>query len=502
MKLEFGTAGIRGIVGDGIDKLNEIHAAKIFDGYANFLKHKYNNQKIVIVIGRDNRIKGEEFTNLAVDILTSYGIKVYFNDQMLATPFISFLVRFKKAQGAINVTASHNPKEYNGIKLYDEFGCQILPNEVKELKTFFGDYDDYLDFKKYQNLRNNKLIAQIQKEDYDAYNKRIESIVDGIDLKNVGFVYSPLHGTGYPILKDIFKAINTKVEYESNEIVEDPNFSFVANPNPEYKDAFKNSIKLADEKNINLILVTDPDSDRVGIATKHNGEWVLINGNEGAILITNFLIEKNKGNLEYSYLIYSFVSSSLPAKMCKENGIETHITETGFKWIGDKINKLSSKKFFFAFEESYGSLILDDVARDKDAIQSVVAILAIAKECQDKNISLIDKLESIYQRYGYMEAKSFSYDLDSSAQLENVKKKFSELKFVDVDFYDYNKGIRGIEKNDMLAYEFKNSSTWVSLRPSGTEPKFKIYIHVIEDSKLLAKEKFDWLKNKLDQIVE
>lgn len=507
MKLDFGTAGIRGLIGNGEEFLNEAHAARVFDGYAKYLlkKNECNNKEITIVIGRDNRQKGKVFANIAVKILTSYGIKVYFNKKMLPTPFISFLVKYKKAQGAINITASHNPKEYNGIKLYNNHGAQMLPKEVFELKKHFQNYQDYLNYLDFnEEIKDNNLVLDILKSDYQEYIKQIKQInYNNIDLSNIKVVYSSLHGTGYEFIKELFSSHNNII-YEKNEVKEDENFSFVSNPNPENKEAFKNTIKLANKENSDLIVITDPDSDRVGVAIKKDEDFVLLNGNETAILITDYLIKNKKRNNEKDYyLIYSFVSTTLPAKMCKENKIKSYVCETGFKWIGDLIEKLKGKEeFFFAFEESYGSLVLDELAHDKDAIQSLYTLVLIASEAKKQNMSLLDKLNLIYQQYGYMETKAFSYDLNSVEQLEKIKTKFRNLNFKNAKLIDYNLGIDKIEKNDMLSYEFENSSNWISLRPSGTEPKYKIYIHVVENEKIKAQTKFNNLyKIILDKVI-
>ncbi len=504
MPLEFGTAGIRGVVGNTPDKLNEAHAAQIFEAYAKYILDNFkNNKNKFVVIGRDNRIKGKEFAILAVNILTSYGIQVYFNNEMVATPFISFLIKQKKAVGGINITASHNPKEYNGIKIYNNFGYQMLPDEIKNLKKYFGNYDKYISYiDKKIELKNNKLINNILDKDIDCYIKEVLSLnQQSVDLSNIKIVYSSLHGTGYQYVKKVFENLKADIIYEPNEIHEDSNFSYVENPNPEYKIAFKNTINLSKKTNADLIIITDPDSDRVGVAYKQNNEFKLINGNENAILITDFLINNKKmtSNNIY-YLVYSFVSTSLPAKMCKLNNIKSYVTETGFKWIGKKINNNKKEKFFFAFEESYGSLVNEKISLDKDAIQSVLMIAMIASLAKKNHMNLGHKLEKIYEQYGFMKAKSFSYDLNSLDQLKNIQTKFRSINFKGASFYDYSKGIKEIEPNDMISYEF-DEFNWVSLRPSGTEPKFKIYIHVVDKTKEKVQVKFDnLLKIILDKL--
>lgn len=507
MKLEFGTAGIRGVVGNDINNLNEAHAASIFEAYAKYINDNFVDKEKIVVIGRDNRIKGKQFSIIASNILTSYGIKVYFNNQMLATPFISFLIKNKKAIGGINITASHNPKEYNGIKLYNKFGYQMLPDEISKIKKYLEKYENYQHYLNSNvELNQSNLILNIDDNDYENYvNKILELNLQNIDLSNIKIVYSPLHGTGYKYVKKIFDKLNVNVVYQQNEIVEDENFTYVENPNPEYEIAYKNCIKLAQKENADLILVTDPDSDRIGVSFVDDKQFKFINGNENAILITDYLLNNKKNeSRNKQFLIYSFVSTSLPSQMCKQNGIDSFVTETGFKWIGQKIEQLKdqNRNLFFAFEESYGSLIDDSISLDKDAIQGVLLITIIASLAKKQNLNLGDKLEQIYSKYGFMKAKSFSFDLKDKDQLDIIKNKFKNINFDSANFLDYSKGIRNIEPNDMLSYEFIDSLNWISLRPSGTEPKFKIYIHVVEKTKIDSEKKFEQLyqiiKDKLN----
>ena len=507
MKLEFGTAGIRGVVGNDINNLNEAHAASIFEAYAKYINDNFVDKEKIVVIGRDNRIKGKQFSIIASNILTSYGIKVYFNNQMLATPFISFLIKDKKAIGGLNITASHNPKEYNGIKLYNKFGYQMLPDEISKIKKYLEKYENYQHYLN-SNVELNKtnLILNIDDNDYENYvNKILELNSQNINLSNIKIVYSSLHGTGYKYVKKIFDKLNVDVIYQQNEIVEDENFTYVENPNPEYEIAYKNCIKLAQKENADLILITDPDSDRIGVSFVDDKQFKFINGNENAILITDYLLNNKKNeSRNKQFLIYSFVSTSLPSQMCKQNGIDSFVTETGFKWIGQKIEQLKdqNRNLFFAFEESYGSLIDDSISLDKDAIQGVLLITIIASLVKKENLNLGDKLEQIYSKYGFMKAKSFSFDLKDKDQLDIIKNKFKNINFDSANFLDYSKGIRNIEPNDMLSYEFIDSLNWVSLRPSGTEPKFKIYIHVVEKTKIDSDNKFEQLyqiiKDKLN----
>ncbi len=501
MSLEFGTAGIRGIIGNNKNCLNEAYAAQIFEAYAKYLNDKFLNVKNkCVVIGRDNRKKGKTFSIIAANILTSYNIKVFYSKDMLPTPFISFLIKEKRAIGGINITASHNPKEYNGIKIYNNFAFQMLPEEIEELKKYFKNYEEY---EKYidsvQTLNCNSNILNIEPLDYEKYINGLLGLINNQRINNLKITYSPLHGTGYPFAKELFNKMGINVIYEPNEIIEDENFSYVDNPNPELEIAYKNSLKISNDKNSDLIIITDPDSDRLGVAYKENNDYKFINGNENAILITDYLLKNKKMDSEKDYyLIYSFVSTSLPSKMCLDKNIKSIVTETGFKWIGNEIMNFNHKeKLFYAFEESYGSLIDDQWSMDKDALQVMLLIISIASNAKDNNMTLGQKLEEIYSQYGYMKAQSFSFQLINKEHLDQLKEQFKLINFENADFLDYSQGLDNMKPNDMLSYKFRGSFNWISLRPSGTEPKFKIYIHVVEKTKSLSETIFNKLFLKI-----
>ncbi|MGL5204999.1 MAG: phospho-sugar mutase, partial [Metamycoplasmataceae bacterium] len=324
---------------------------------------------------------------------------VYYNENIVPTPFISYATRTLKAVGAINITASHNPKEYNGIKLYNSSGCQLLPDEISKLISYFKPYNDYKNIN--IDLNHVKSINNIPQSLMDSYLEKMLKIGGDITtLENIKVAYTPQHGTGAVPIKKLFEQLNVKAFYEEREMIEDPEFTYSENPNPEVKNSYNHVLDVAKKNDCDIALVTDPDSDRVGAAIKHNNEYKIITGNETAILIFNFLINRiPKNELPKYYLIYSFVSSSLPRKIAEKNGLKVYVTETGFKWIGSLIDKIANnypdQKFLFAFEESYGSLIDEGVARDKDAIQSVIILTKIASYYKNKGFDLIQVLENI-----------------------------------------------------------------------------------------------------------
>ncbi|MGL4343345.1 MAG: phospho-sugar mutase [Metamycoplasmataceae bacterium] len=506
-KLEFGTAGIRGILGPGEENLNIGHVARIADGFARYLLEKYPNIKARgIVIGRDNRKLSSTFAQVCAAIFDSYEIKVYFHKDIAPTPFISYTIRYHGACGGINITASHNPKEYNGVKLYDYTGCQILPEETNELLEFFHDYATYSDFKYKFKVGEN--IEYISGDDSKKYLKEVLKIgnEEQKDLSNIKIAYSPQHGTGAKICKKIFDELKVNAFYEEREMIEDENFTFVKNPNPEDPSAYKNVAKIASKNDCDLILITDPDSDRVGAAVKNKEKsFQILTGNETAILIMDYLIAQNKEKIkkEQFYIVYSFVSSSLPAKMAAENNIKAYKVATGFKWIGNLIKEKenSYEKFLFGFEESYGSLIDEDLSRDKDAIQSIVILSKMVSYYKNNNLTLLDVLDQIYQKYGYVKSKTISLKLKDKKHLAQLKEIFSKINFEDSLFTDYQNGVDQIAPSDMLSYEFQNNS-WISLRPSGTEPKVKIYLFFIKKTQEEVNQVFEKNLNILKEKLE
>lgn len=508
-KIEFGTAGIRGKLGPGESYLNEAHAARLADAYANYLLNNFKDaKKRGIVVGRDNRQKSIEFSQIFVTIFNSYGIRVFFNKELVPTPFISYNIRKFKTCGGINITASHNPKEYNGIKVYNQTGSQLLPKATEEIKKYYKEYNKYISYNENfvfdKNLLKSENVTLVSKQVFDDYIAEIFSLAKNknLDLSNLKVAYSPQHGTGAKFAKQIFKKLKVQAFYEEKEMVEDPNFTYSQNPNPEDPKAYLNVKKIAKENKTDLIIVTDPDSDRVGLCVldKKTNEYKLLTGNETAILQMEYLIE-NKAKLDKNniyYMIYSFVSSSLPNKMAKENNIISYKTATGFKWIGNLIEvkkqNRDKEKFLFAFEESYGSLVNENISRDKDAIQSIFFISLVAAFYKEKNLTLLDVLDNVYHKYGYVKSQTINIDLNSFEEIDNYMSKFKNIKFdIDSNFIDYSKGINDIYPSAMFSFEFANDS-WVSIRPSGTEPKMKIYILFIDKDEAKAQQLFESAK--------
>lgn len=499
--LDFGTAGIRGIIGEGPSKLNYGYVKQIANGIVQYLNNGKKNSKLV-VIGRDNRLMSEEFSIYFANFLTKNGINVIFNEEISPTPFVSFLILKHKASLGINITASHNPAEYNGIKLYNSKANQLLPEEVFEIKKYFDEYVEIKNVDKIQ-LNKNKFLHLVSINDKNDYINKVINVANlnknNKKISNLKVVYSPLHGTGIYFVPTILEKIFIENNYlfADKQMVKDPYFTYAKKPNPELEEVFYELISVAKNKDIDLLLVTDPDSDRIGVAVSHKGEFRLLNGNETALIIFNYLLENNFYN-QNSSLVYSFVSSPLLAKIASSKKLNVIEVPTGFKWMGDVINK-EKLNSVFAFEESYGSLIEPSLARDKDAIQSVVAISFIASELKNQNLSLVDYLDKIYKKYGYIQSQTISYEFGDVQKINSIREEFSKLTFYEQihDIKDYK---HESIPSDMIKITLIDKST-ISYRPSGTEPKIKFYIYTYADDETEAKKKLESITESLDKFI-
>lgn len=503
-KLEFKTAGIRGVLGKGENFLNITHAYRVADAYGKYLINTFPDAKSRgVVIGRDNRRESTNFAKGIAAVLASYGIKVYFSKRICPTPFVSYMIKKVNAIGGINITASHNPKEFNGIKAYNAFGSQILPAEVKQLSIFFQPYENYLD--KIYIFQRAEPIFYISKKYYDQYLTEVLQVGGQYkDCSNIKIAFSPLHGTGAIFAPQIFHSLNATTYFATKQMINNRHFTHTKSPNPESPLAYEAVRKLGLKHQCDLLLVTDPDADRVGLGVWNPkiNDYILLNGNETATLIFQYLLEITPlEKLNKYYLIYSFVSTTLPKIMAKQNGLKVIEIETGFKWVAAEINRQKSDtKMLFAFEESYGSLINDSISADKDAIQSLVILTKMASYYKRQQVSFLDLIENIYRKYGYIKSEVISIEIDANnpQQLIQLKKNFKTKKycFEVAELLDYNQGYKNIEPNDTIIIHFANNC-WISLRPSGTEPKLKIYIFSIGKTKKIAENNF---KQLLEQI--
>lgn len=505
-RLEFGTAGIRGKIGLGQEFLNLAYVKQIITGFALYLIDKYQNTKEkIVVIGRDNRNMSKEFAYYAAKILSNYNIKVKLSQPICPTPFVSFAILNYQAIGGINITASHNPKEYNGIKLYNPIGGQCLPEEIEEIKNFFPAYDSKFEKEKVNFLLEENVEYIPENMYVDFYQKVLK--IDKLEkIDNVKILYSPLHGTGLDAAKFIKQNCFKNPQdfnLDTLQAKEDIDFSNCKNPNPETKEAYEVLIEIDQKSNhiYDALIVTDPDSDRVGIVIYKNDQYYYLNGNETAIIIFDYLLKTKKPNSN-DFLCYSYVSTNLPAVMANEHRMKIYEVPTGFKWMGKIINEHPQENLYFAFEESYGSLIDSNISRDKDAIQSLYILTKIISYYKKQNKDIVDVLDSIYKKYGYVESKNINVNLQNNdfSILPKIQKSFKDINFKDATLIDYNLAT-DFTKSNMLKYVFKDNS-WIALRPSGTEPKIKFYIFAYGKTKELASKKYVQLEQQILNILK
>ncbi|HIT43713.1 TPA: phospho-sugar mutase [Candidatus Avacholeplasma faecigallinarum] len=520
--LEFGTGGLRGILGAGTNRMNIYIVAKATLGFGRYLlKQSPVACAKGVAISHDNRHQSKEFARISAEVLSSLGFRVFLFEDLRPTPELSFAVRYFHCIGGIMVTASHNPKEYNGYKIYDETGCQLVPKAADKVIEEINKIDDYFNI---ETSKNHELIQYICKSVDEAYIKEVKKIILRPNLnKNFKLVYTPLHGTGQVFAPEVLKSVGYDVYPLACQMTNDPDFSGVKTSNPENKEAYDEAIEYAKQIGANIVLATDPDADRLGIAVLHNGEYVLFTGNQTAALILDYILKTRKelNTLpKDGYVFTTNVSSTLPIAIAKKYNMNVEITLTGFKFIGEKAHEMEAGKgtYVFGFEESYGCLISDCV-RDKDSIQAILMLCETAAYYNEKGMDLIDALNEIYKEYGYYKegitnislqglegAKKIQRIMDFFRTTEIALKGFKILAKDDVKLgikHDYvtDKSSKiNLPSSNVIKY-YLNDNMWFVLRPSGTEPKLKVYYGVKGTSLEDAQNRLDELSKEVLSIV-
>ena len=532
-ELEFGTAGLRGVIGAGTNRMNKYTVGRATQGLANFInKMKIENPSVVI--SYDSRHMSKEFSEIAALVLNANGIKVNLFDNLRPVPELSFSVRYLNATAGIMITASHNPPEYNGYKVYWSDGAQIVPPIDK------GIIDEVLaieDFSLIKTLNKNEaieagLLNYVGEEIDDAFINALKSSclnpeIIKKEVKNVKIVYTPLHGAGNLPVQRILKELGFENVYVVPEQEKpDGDFPTVSYPNPEDPKAFELALKLAKEVDADVVLATDPDADRLGVFSKmSNGEYVSYTGNMSALLICEYELsqKKEKGIFPNNGAIITTVVSSELTKAIAENyGAKVFETLTGFKWIGEKIRKFeeeNSYKYLFGFEESYGCLIVPH-ARDKDGISAVMALCEATAFYKNKGWSLWEQMIKIYEKYGYYREGQVSIVLKGADGAEEIKNKMAkmrsnpptELAGLNVlEVRDYQEHVikkadgevseTDLPTSNVLYYELSNNS-WCCVRPSGTEPKIKFYMGVKGSTMKDAENQLAVLSEAMKKFVD
>ena len=534
-ELEFGTAGLRGVIGMGTNRMNKYTVGKATQGLANYILEQ-GTQDMGVAISYDSRRMSDEFSLQTALILNANGIKTYLFESLRPVPELSFAVRQLKCTAGIMITASHNPPKYNGYKVYWDDGSQIVAPRDKDI---INKVRSITDFKEIKTISKEEAIEKglfnvIGKEMDDKYIETLKSKILNPEIikeqgKDLKIVYTPLHGTGNTIAERLLNELGFKNVYVVPEQAKpDGNFPTVDYPNPEDKKAFKLALELAEKVNADVVLATDPDADRLGIYAKDTktGEYMPYTGNMSALLIAEYRISqmKEKNILpKDGMFITTIVSSDLAKAIAANYGLECIEVLTGFKNIGAVMKKAEEnhdKTYVFGFEESYGCLI-GDYARDKDGIAAVMSLCEAAAYYRAQGITLWDQMNNIYEKYGYYKEDQVSIVLEGAEGAEKIKEmmtsmrnkdveqigKYKVLCFKDVD-RDYVKDMTtgeesktGLPKSNVLYYQLENNS-WCCVRPSGTEPKIKLYFGVKGTSAENATEELELLKDAMVKIVK
>lgn len=519
--VEFGTAGMRGLLGAGPNRMNIYTIRKANVAFAKFLLQYPDATSRGVAIAYDNRHMSREFSEESARVLAMFNIPSYVFTSLRPTPELSFAVRHLNCIGGIVVTASHNPKEYNGYKVYDEKGCQLIPHLIEQVINEINKIEDELAIDVVLTEKQQELIHWIDNEVDEAYEERVLQIQNRPeqDKSSTKIVFTPQHGTAYTSVTNVL----TKAGYQLIPVLEqclpDPDFSNTKTPNPEEKAAYEKAIEVMKANGADAALSTDPDADRVGVVVVHKGEYRLLTGNQtGSILLDYVFSTKiEKKTLPVNPVIFNtVVTSDLGERVARSYGVETEKTLTGFKFIGEKIAQYEvthEKNFVFGYEESYGYLV-EPFVRDKDAVQSCLLLAEAITYYKNQGKTLVDVLEELYAKFGYYLEDQVSLSLkgeEGSKRIKEIMAHFQNTHIHDfagiqiVAKEDYRKSERvdkgivsklNFPQSDVIKY-FLEDGSWIAIRPSGTEPKCKFYYCVTDQTKEAAIAKFELLKGAI-----
>ncbi len=504
--IEFGTAGMRGVLGPGTNRMNEFTVRRAAVAFGRYLIEKFGKQAYEkgVAISHDNRFHSRDYSELSAEIFNAMGLKAYLFDSLRPTPELSFAVRYKGCVGGVMITASHNPKQYNGYKVYDEKGCQLVPDKIARLLQIIAEYPDPLEVEvpKGGKPGTTEILPAEVDDEYIRLVKEVQ-LNPGLCKKGFKIVYTPQHGASYENAMRVFRETGYEVTPVLSQCTHDPAFSGTKSPNPENPDAYIEALKLAKDIDADLVVMTDPDGDRVGVAYKSSkGDWRLFTGNESAALLLDYVLSerKLKGKLPADSVVYdTVVTSDLGRKIAHGYGVATESFLTGFKFIGDAIARKEEahvpSTFVFGYEESYGCLLAPFV-RDKDGIQAILLYCEMALFHHLKGESLDEAYEGLMKRYGYHMARGYSLELEGPtghAKMGRMMEKLHSnpphevlgngvLRLEDYETSLWEeKGERGpltLPKSQLVKL-FLSDGSWVAVRPSGTEPKIKFYVEAV-----------------------
>ena len=526
--VEFGTAGMRGVLGAGTNRLNIFTITKANEGFARYIEdHGEEAKKRGVAISHDNRYYSREFAEASAKLLAMHGITSYLFDALRPTPELSYAVRHLNCFGGIMVTASHNPKEYNGYKLYDENGCQLVPELVEGVINHVNEIKDELDLKIKVSPEQEKLIHVISADVDEPYYKDILSIQlhPELDKKDFRIVFTPQCGTANVPMHELFKRMGYDVVYVEEQCAPDPAFSTTIIPNPESPDAYVLALDYARKCDADIVLTTDPDADRLGVGCRKGDDYVLLTGNQGGSVLLEYVFSQRLalGKMpENPVMFNTVVTSDLGEAIAKHYGVETEKTLTGFKFIGDKIFKYEKnheKNFVFGYEESYGYLLAPFV-RDKDSMQSCTMLAECANFYKKQGKTLLDVLHELYNTYGWYNETQQSIGFVGSKGAEDMANMLAKLradspkviggaKVVKTEDYqaqtvvcgNEQAELKGFPKSNVLKYYLEDGS-WIAVRPSGTEPKCKFYYCVKGANEEDVMKKTDLYQNAMKELIK
>ncbi len=526
--IEFGTAGMRGLLGPGTNRINLHTIRKANEGFAAYIEAQGEEAKQRgVAIGYDNRHMSPEFAMDSARVLAKHGIRSYVFESLRPTPELSFAVRYFHCFGGIMVTASHNPKEYNGYKLYDEKGCQLVPALAQQVIDRVNAVKDELAITADVSAEEEKLITVIGKEVDEEYYKNVLSIQlnPDVDKDLIKIIFTPEHGTANIPVKEVYTRAGYHFVAVEEQCTPDPDFSNTPTPNPEEPGSYELALEYAKREDADIILVCDPDADRMGVGVKHEGEYKLLTGNQSGSVLIEYILSQlsEKGQMPpHPVMFNTVVTSDLGEKIANKYSVECEKTLTGFKFIGEKVAKYEvsgEKNYVFGYEESYGSLIKPFV-RDKDAPQACLMLAEAACYYKAQGKTLVDVLYALYEELGYYEESQTSLKLEGQEGAMRIKQILSDLRASDVTeiageavvrFEDYKECIikekdavrelTGFTKSDVLKYYLADGS-WIAIRPSGTEPKCKFYYCVKGTSLADAHEKTLAYQNAMAEMTK
>lgn len=516
--LAFGTGGLRGIIGAGTNRINIYTISKASQGLSNYILKRFPKEKLSIAISYDSRIKSELFAHVSAEVFAANGIRVFIYPQLMPTPCLSFAVRELGCSAGVMVTASHNPAKYNGYKVYGADGCQITTEAAVEILAEIEKLNIFTDIKRssFSTSLNAGMIQYIKESIYDAFVQKVmaQSLLGDVVIdKNIAIVYSPLNGTGLKsVLRTLKESGYTNITVVKEQEQPDGYFPTCPYPNPEIQEAMALGMEYAKIHHADLLIATDPDCDRCGIAVRDKDNYRLLSGNEVGLLLLDYICSRRiaLGTMpKEPVFIKTIVTTDLAERIANHYGVKTINVLTGFKFIGEQIGVLESQgeleRYILGFEESYGYLS-GTYVRDKDAVNAAFVICEMFSYYKKDDISLLDKLNELYKQYGYCINTLHSYEFEGAvgfAKMQTIMKKFqngldhiSSKKVVEIQ--DFSTGLHGLPKSDVLKFILEGNCS-VVVRPSGTEPKIKVYLSISAENHSTARMIESNILNDMDR---